>query len=180
MFPKVSSNSFFAEVIYDLRVNSCGFAEIRVLAREYLGSPKVNQENIAGTRKNEGSPESFWVLRKVFPNLAGAPLGKPDLEKPFRRTQKPFWGNRNFDWWRQFFLIYLLESTSSPFFSRFWKLSHLNLLNSFKTASWNLRLCFIKYLATWDISSPHSFSYNAARSCNKLIANRKGPLRSQT
>ena len=87
---------------------------------EYLGSPKVNQENIAGTRKNEGSPESFWVLRKVFPNLAGAPLGKPDLEKPFRRTQKPFWGNRNFDWWRQFFLIYLLESTSSPFFSRFW------------------------------------------------------------
>ena len=29
---------------------------------EYLGSPKVNQENIAGTRKNEGSPESFWVL----------------------------------------------------------------------------------------------------------------------
>ena len=112
---------------------------------EYLGSPKVNQENIAGTRKNEGSPESFWVLRKVFPNLAGAPLGKLDLEKPFRRTQKPFWGNRNFDWWRQFFLIYLLESTSSPVFSRFWpkiagdyltfdvwKLSHLNLFNSLR------------------------------------------------
>ena len=63
---------------------------------EYLDSPKVNQENITGTRKNEGSPESFWVLRKVFPNLAGAPFGEARFGKTFSENPNTFVGKPKF------------------------------------------------------------------------------------
>lgn len=127
--PKKSSNFHENQKkpVYPTKVNGSRksfFLNFRPKTRKNPENTYVLQKLIKKTLPEPGKmrvPQKvFGFSEKFFQIWQGPPLGKPDLEKPFRRTQKPFWGNRNFDWWRQFFLIYLLESSSSPDFSRFW------------------------------------------------------------
>ena len=92
---------------------------------EYLGSGTVNQENIAGTTKNKGSQESCWGSKKSFSKSGRGPFrGSQIWKNLFLEPQQPFLGDRNFSWWRQFFLIYLFWNQCSKVFSRFWPISH--------------------------------------------------------